>query len=254
MLDPDFVLVTPTDAVLPLMDLPLRFAACSPQEMTTNSWRVWAQGDDVYVACRDALKEFKVSLHASGVWRVAYTESAIANRPELVGLGQDRVWTKWAPPEDADSRCVVAFQIAFPAGTAYLPQAGRKVSRPEILIPFPGDSSLMAVVSVCVCPTSEPATSSDTPLTVLGILSLSKGRSAQLVLTRDEAAPLVDGLRETFEGAATGGKMWPPPKGLGVFFMHGVRGGGIPFFVAAPYSVSPTRDGVHAIPLISPAQ
>jgi hypothetical protein len=34
---------------------------------------VWK--DDVYLGARDLLKAFKVSLHASGVWRIAQVET-----------------------------------------------------------------------------------------------------------------------------------------------------------------------------------
>lgn len=252
MLDPSFVYVTPEGEQLPLRDTALRFAACAADQMTTNSWRVWNQGDNIYLTCRDAMKEFKVSLHASGIWRVAYTQRAIARRPELVPEGQDRVWTKWAPPADAATRPVVAFQIAFPAYTAFVPQAHRKIRRPEVLVPFPTDSALMAVVSVCVCPTSEPLSSVEPPIYVLGILSLSMGRSAQLVLTHDLAAPLLEKVTVTFEMASASGQMWPPPKDLGLFFVHGVKEGNIPFFVAVPYSVSLTKDQIHNTPLVPP--
>jgi putative transcriptional regulator len=42
-----------------------------------------SKGKDVYLACRDNLQQLEVSLHTSGVWRLAWTSAAIAKRPDL---------------------------------------------------------------------------------------------------------------------------------------------------------------------------
>ena len=60
--------VNPPETPLPLIQSPLRVAVGTPTGPSTHSWRVWVQDQDVYVKCRDNLRELKVSLHASGIW------------------------------------------------------------------------------------------------------------------------------------------------------------------------------------------
>jgi hypothetical protein len=75
--------------LLPELNEPVRFAVGDPQGLTSNSWKVWKQHSDIYIACRDNAQDIKISLHTSGRWRVGFTEKA-AKRPELLRPGQNR--------------------------------------------------------------------------------------------------------------------------------------------------------------------
>lgn len=78
---------------------PIRFMVVGSDGKSSNTWRFWTEpSGDAYLACRDNFKEAKVSLHASGRWRIAWDEHAVAGKPELVPPGQDRAWEKWKPP------------------------------------------------------------------------------------------------------------------------------------------------------------
>jgi hypothetical protein len=47
-----------------------------------NSWKCWVgKKGDVYIICRDNLKDAKVSLHASGRWRMALEERVRTKYP-----------------------------------------------------------------------------------------------------------------------------------------------------------------------------
>lgn len=54
-------------------DLTLRFQIAAPDGRCSDVWRVWTVKNDVYVAPRTKGGEFKISLHKSGKWRLAFT-------------------------------------------------------------------------------------------------------------------------------------------------------------------------------------
>jgi hypothetical protein len=69
----------------PIRRGPIRFAVGHPDGLTSNSWRVWTSpAGDVYISCRDNFKEAKVSLHASGRWRMGFTEKAVEKNARLL--------------------------------------------------------------------------------------------------------------------------------------------------------------------------
>jgi hypothetical protein len=69
-----------------------RFAVGSPETVESWIWRLWIHRDEVYLGARDALRAFKVSLHQSGIWRIAFV--ADLERSDK----SDRVITKWKRP------------------------------------------------------------------------------------------------------------------------------------------------------------
>jgi hypothetical protein len=74
----------------------LRFAAGSPSVYHSAIWRLWVQGDDVYLGARGVLHLLKLSMHKSGIWRLAWTQESGIRRPHL----SDRVEERWLrPPE-----------------------------------------------------------------------------------------------------------------------------------------------------------
>jgi hypothetical protein len=46
----------------------IRIAPQRDGKQVANLWRIWAQGDELYLATRNTGKEMKVSLHSSGRW------------------------------------------------------------------------------------------------------------------------------------------------------------------------------------------
>jgi hypothetical protein len=101
--------------VLPIRRGPVRFAVGPPNGLTSNSWSLSAnKKGDVYIACRDNFKEAKVSLHASGRWRMGFTEEAMARNPNLVPLGRDRAWQVWDKPPAKLPNVTIAFRLLFP--------------------------------------------------------------------------------------------------------------------------------------------
>jgi hypothetical protein len=101
--------------ILPIRKGPARFAVGPPNRLTSNSWKVWSNGSgDIYIACRDNFKEVKVSLHASGRWRMGFTTEALTKNPSLLPPEQNRAWEVWDKPPPALPNTTIAFRLVFP--------------------------------------------------------------------------------------------------------------------------------------------
>ena len=77
----------------------LRFAVGTPDNILSWVWRMWTNGDDVYLGARNALQVFKVSLHKSGIWRIAFVDDL-----ERADKESDRVIVKWQRPKESSSK------------------------------------------------------------------------------------------------------------------------------------------------------
>ena len=107
--------VTASQLGLPKTRGPLRFAVGPPDGLTSNAWRFWTtRRGDVYIACRDNFQEAKVSLHASGRWRMGFTTEAIGRNPQLIPADADRAWEVWDEPPASLPNTIVAFRLIFP--------------------------------------------------------------------------------------------------------------------------------------------
>lgn len=72
-----------------------RFAVGSPDNLQSWIWRFWIHKNEVYLGAKDALHVFKVSLHHSGIWRIAFVADLERDDPS-----KDRVIIKWNKPEE----------------------------------------------------------------------------------------------------------------------------------------------------------
>jgi len=100
---------------LPIKSGPIRIAVGPPDGLTSNAWRIWAtKHGDVYIACRDNFNETKVSLHASGRWRMGFTTEAIAKNSKILQNNQNRAWEVWDKPPASLPNTVIAFRLFFP--------------------------------------------------------------------------------------------------------------------------------------------
>jgi hypothetical protein len=149
---------------LPILSGAVRFAVGDPDGLTTNSWRVWNEGDDVYVACRDNARETKASLHASGKWRFGFTSEAVRARPELAPDGSDRTWERWQRPAEQVPGFTRALDLFFlRSELAVTPELRpEKLWRDNVYLPLPPEG-FAGVVSVTF--TAKPVA----PTPVVGI-------------------------------------------------------------------------------------
>ena len=71
----------------------IKFAIGGQDNIQSWIWRMWVARDDVYLGAKNAFKVFKVSLHESGIWRIAFTSDL--NREDNQS---DRAIVKWNKP------------------------------------------------------------------------------------------------------------------------------------------------------------
>ena len=231
------VWVSPPNTPLPVKRSEVRFAIGTPSGRSSNSWKVWVRGQDTYVACRDNFREIKVSLHASGTWRLGFVEQLARTRLDIVPPGKDRVWKKWSPVFDESNRAVTAFQVLAPTGTLYL--AGRERQKWPTSVMFlepPADRAMMTVVSVTVVLGLNPVRFPEgTRGAVVGLLPLGQDRTVQLVATHEPVGVVVEQLGKALQHSAAqlGGSSALPPTG--VIFVMGERGANTAWVSAARF-------------------
>src|SRR5262245_20042998 len=92
----------------------LRFAACGPKGHSAT-WTAFGHGND-HIGSRNLMGSQKISLHASGICRVALTEQHYQSLPAQ-GLLQplDRAMVKWRRPETPKTGAVDVASLIFPA-------------------------------------------------------------------------------------------------------------------------------------------
>lgn len=234
MLSPFHVWVNPPSTELPLRKREIRFSVGTPNGASTNSWRFWARGNDVYLACRDNFREMKLSLHASGSWRLAFTSEAVEQNPALRLPSGDRVISKWQPNLDA-SQAVVAFELVVPPVSLYLGPKQR-VGWPTdvVFVELPEREGIVMAVAVVIVNSTQPIQfSEDKPGFVFGVLALPSGRSAQLVAVQYQLEQFSASVASAINAAARVLKAENAPR-EGVAVLFGERENGSSWIVSLP--------------------
>ena len=163
---------------LPLRATPLRFAVTKKDGFVSNSWgvRVEKKGD-AYVYCRDAMKDQKVSLHASGKQHIRINKNALRKR-SLPGNGFMDQW--WEPQHS--TKAVPTLRLLFPPwGLSLGPQQEAKVQeiRDESDILIPAHDEMVTVVSFVIVDdgTHLQKEEGSPPSAPFGVLGLRPGKS-----------------------------------------------------------------------------
>lgn len=95
----------------------IRIAVGSAAELHSSAWTIWTRGDDLYAASSSSRGFAKLSVHASGVCRYAWTsESGTTNADE----GADRVLERWRIQPVGASDWETCFSLAVP--TIFVPR------------------------------------------------------------------------------------------------------------------------------------
>jgi hypothetical protein len=196
-----FVWTNPPGTRIPITTSPFRVAAGTPAGRSGNSWRVWTTGGDAYVACRDNFREFKVSLHASGIWRVAFTEQALQARPDLALPSGDRVIHRYTSDQADRTRAVVGFQIVVLKAGLYLqPEQRRNWPSSVLFVEAPDAPDEMTVLTVAVVPGTTALTlPATTRGAVIGMLPLGADRTIQLVVTHESDKTMRSLVQDAFQ-------------------------------------------------------
>ncbi len=231
---PIHVWVFPPDRSMPATGRDLRVAIGTPGGPSTNSWKLWVKGHDVYMKCRDNFRELKASLHASGIWRYGFTEEFVRSKPNVLQQGVDRVWKRWQPSAAARMGPIIGFQVvALPQGL-YL-RANDRQSWPHSVafVEPPADPGRLTVLSVTIVPGRQAISmSAGSRGAVIAVLSLADDRSAQLVATHEPKGDIETLIENAFHRAMSqiaAPESLPDPF---VLLLHGTRGEDIPWVTA----------------------
>src|ERR1700730_15473135 len=81
----------------------IRFAVGSREDVRSSVWRLWARGNDLYLAARSFAGTAKISFHQSGINRAAVHSTT--PRPALA---------KWRRPPEIFPGWTVVFAILVP--------------------------------------------------------------------------------------------------------------------------------------------
>ena len=223
--------------ILPIRRGPVRFAVGSPTGYTSNSWRIWTTtAGDVYIACRDNFKEAKVSLHASGRWRMGFTTEAISNNPLLVGEGENRAWDVWDRPVEKIPNIVQAFQLVFSGSQLNIPPDKRSTKnwKDVIYIEAPPIKKL-TVITLFITNGDIKLNHESEPSFWLASLDLNNGCYAQLVAHGELEGNLPDLISSALENARLMTKaagIQIPEDAYGYFL--GCRDNGVRYMFGAP--------------------
>lgn len=135
------------DLELPLRESPTRFAVLRQDGISSNAWGVYVKGSETYIACRDHMKDRKISLHGSGKRHVAL-HSGFETRTGNRFLDE---W--WDPQSNDGTEIVPTFNLFFPSWALCLTEQIRKSNAiwetNQIYIEA-AESPTATIVSFCV--------------------------------------------------------------------------------------------------------
>jgi hypothetical protein len=118
----------------------LRFGVGSADGPQSAVWLVWTGSatSDVFVACRHIATSLKVSLHASGLWRLAFTERYTTMPGALVSSDSDRAAAKWSRPSEFRPGWTHALSVVIPASDLWRPDPPLRLPNDVRWRPAPG--------------------------------------------------------------------------------------------------------------------
>lgn len=224
---------------LPITSGPVRFAVGPPNGITSNSWRCWAvkKKGDVYITCRDNFKECKVSLHASGKWRMGFTQEALKKHPNLLNENENRAWEIWNKPEPQLPDVVIAYRLYFPPSELAVRPAQRD-QHPDLwkrtIFLEAAPPGKMTAVTLFITKGDHELKHESEPSIWLASLDIGEGRRVQLVVHGEPEgvipALINKALSEVRDRANQARKEIPPE---GYLYVHGKLPDGSRFVVGA---------------------
>lgn len=168
----------------PLTASSVRFAIGVPDGRSSHRWSLHRRHDDVYLGCPE-VPEAKLSLHASGICRVAFTQDAIDAGEVPVLPGGDRAFHKWR----FDHLPGEAYRVLLPASAlAVEPSVRIGAKWRRVIFVRPPDGTKVVVASIWISSRrGEAHPPSDIPYLWLASVALPNGRWVELVLTAVES-------------------------------------------------------------------
>jgi hypothetical protein len=236
---------------LPITSGPVRFAVGPPNGITSNSWRCWGEKKgDVYIACRDNFKECKVSLHASGRWRMGFTEEALKKHPNLLNENQNRAWEVWDKPPPQLPDVVIAYRLYFPTSElGVLPGQRHPDQWKRTVFIEAAPPGKMTAVTLFITIGHHELKHDSEPSIWLASLDIGEGRRAQLVAHGEPEGVIPELIEKTLcevrNRAKQAGKEIPP---AGYLYAHGHLPDGSRFVVGAKMNRAQSRERISGNP------
>lgn len=103
----------------------IRFAVGTTEGSFSGIWSAWGRKNDYYIGARSVLGSLKISLHASGICRVAFAEQHFALMEQQgLDIPDDRAFVKWRRAPLQNVGAILVVRLIFPV--AFL-----RLNRPE---------------------------------------------------------------------------------------------------------------------------
>ena len=103
----------------------IRFGVTDSKGNRSATWNCSAAKppkNDIYLACREIGSIIKVSLHQSGIWRLAYEENFFEdNFGKIDEIDKDRAIEKWSKPPEIAPGVTLAFRVVVPWNSVRTP-------------------------------------------------------------------------------------------------------------------------------------
>ena len=196
---------------LPLTTNPMNFSAMRENGLSANAWgvRVNKQGD-IYIYCRDHMKELKISLHASGMQFVAFRKES-----GIEMTGDSRLWHRWSEPNHHDDSSIVpTFNLLLPSWGLSLSQETRDTNRgvwDSNHIFIAGTEDPVATIVSFVIKNSDvdlsPGPSEDWPFLPIDVLDARFGKRLWVCVQYRDEGNMKMSVREVIAGANDHTKM-----------------------------------------------
>jgi len=113
----------------------ITFQVTASDGRCSDVWRGWSKGSDVYLAPRVKAGEFKISLHQSGKWRLAFAKEYAGRMRSLGTWTANRCVEEIHRPQEHAAGFTRAVWMYFPDCELRLPTAARLQSADVAQIP-----------------------------------------------------------------------------------------------------------------------
>jgi len=164
----------------------IRFQVVAPGGRSSDVWRIWNAGDDVYLAPRAKGGDFKISLHHSGTWRLAFTSEYSRLMHKLGTWDADRCLETIERPAEHATGFTRAVWMYFPDSELRISRSPQQRPKPIVQIPGPPGGGIRNVNVIFTAPQSrftktEPPLQASLGATPLASWSLSNGETLWVV-------------------------------------------------------------------------
>jgi hypothetical protein len=147
----------------------VRFAIRSPTERYSAAWMTTDYHDDFYIGARSLMGRLKISLHRSGICRLAIDERYFGSAVErdLIPPEEDRVLVKWRRTPTPTIGAALVVGLVFPTDFLHLDAPIASVEKPFLCLDAAARGK---AVEIAFFYSREPATTLEPKLLQFGAL------------------------------------------------------------------------------------